>query len=108
MGVPTSEVGYISATTGRGDHEVHKRHVVALREKNCSNTAVHYCKLPSNQSATIFLDRTNISISQLCFFHSMSELVLRPSVFSCFPHILSTEVFLFIFVLSIPLCYFKV
>jgi hypothetical protein len=50
MGVPTSEVGYTSATTGRGDHEVHKEHVVALEEKqnqlpmlanlhtvNCSN-----------------------------------------------------------------------
>jgi hypothetical protein len=33
MGVPTSEVGYTSATTGRGDHEVHKRHVVALEKK---------------------------------------------------------------------------
>jgi hypothetical protein len=30
MGVPTSEVGYTSATTGRGDHEVHTGHVVAL------------------------------------------------------------------------------
>jgi hypothetical protein len=30
MGVPTSDVGYISATTGRGDHEVHKGRVVAL------------------------------------------------------------------------------
>jgi hypothetical protein len=30
MGVPALEVGYISATTGRGDHEVHKGHVVAL------------------------------------------------------------------------------
>jgi hypothetical protein len=30
MGVPPSEVGYTSATTGRGDHEVHKGHVVAL------------------------------------------------------------------------------
>jgi hypothetical protein len=30
MGVPTLEMGYISATTGRGDHEVHKGHVVAL------------------------------------------------------------------------------
>jgi hypothetical protein len=30
MGVPTSEVGYTSATAGRGDHEVHKGHVVAL------------------------------------------------------------------------------
>jgi heme/copper-type cytochrome/quinol oxidase subunit 3 len=30
MGIPTSEVGYTSATTGRGDHEVHKGHVVGL------------------------------------------------------------------------------
>jgi hypothetical protein len=30
MGVPTSEVGYTAATTGRGDYEVHKGHVVAL------------------------------------------------------------------------------
>jgi hypothetical protein len=34
MGVPTSEVGYTSATTGMGDHEVHKEHAVALG-KNC-------------------------------------------------------------------------
>jgi hypothetical protein len=33
MGVPTSEVGYTSATTGRGDHEIHKGHVVALEKK---------------------------------------------------------------------------
>jgi hypothetical protein len=34
MGVPASEVGYTTAITGRGDHEVHKEHVVALgREK---------------------------------------------------------------------------
>jgi hypothetical protein len=33
MGVPTSEVGYTSATTGRGDHEVHKGHVMALEKK---------------------------------------------------------------------------
>jgi PII-like signaling protein len=32
MGVPTSEVGYTLATTGRGDHEVHKGHVVALAQ----------------------------------------------------------------------------
>jgi hypothetical protein len=30
-GVPISEVGYTSATTGRGDHEVHKGHVVTLK-----------------------------------------------------------------------------
>jgi hypothetical protein len=33
MGVPFSEVGYTWATTGRGDHEVHKEHVVELEEK---------------------------------------------------------------------------
>jgi hypothetical protein len=34
MGVPTSEVSYTSATTGRGDHEVQKGHVVALEKKH--------------------------------------------------------------------------
>jgi hypothetical protein len=33
MGVPTSEVRYTSATAGRGDHEVHKGHVVALERE---------------------------------------------------------------------------
>jgi hypothetical protein len=33
MGVPALEVGYISATTGRGDHEVRKGYVVALGKK---------------------------------------------------------------------------
>jgi hypothetical protein len=33
MGVPPSEVGYTSATTGRGDHEVHNGHVVALGKR---------------------------------------------------------------------------
>jgi hypothetical protein len=31
--IPTSEVGYTSATTGRGDHKVHKGHVVALERE---------------------------------------------------------------------------
>jgi hypothetical protein len=33
MGFPTSAVGYTSATAGRGDHEVHKGHAVALERK---------------------------------------------------------------------------
>jgi hypothetical protein len=33
MGVPTLEVSYTSATTGRGDHEVHKGHVAAFEKK---------------------------------------------------------------------------
>jgi hypothetical protein len=32
MGFPAPEVGYTSATTGKGDHEVHKGHVVALKK----------------------------------------------------------------------------
>jgi len=33
MGVPTSEVGYTSATARRGDHESSHEHVVALEKK---------------------------------------------------------------------------
>jgi hypothetical protein len=33
MGVLASEVGYTSATAGRGEHEVHKGHVMALGRK---------------------------------------------------------------------------
>jgi len=33
MGVPNSEVGYTSAMPRREDHEVHKRHVVAMDQK---------------------------------------------------------------------------
>jgi hypothetical protein len=43
MGVPTSEIGYASATTGRGDHKVHKGHVVALeRETEREKTKYAY------------------------------------------------------------------
>jgi hypothetical protein len=34
MGVPTSEVDYTSATTGRGEQEVHDGHLVVALEKN--------------------------------------------------------------------------
>jgi hypothetical protein len=34
MGIPTSEVSYTSATAGRGDHVVHKGHVVGALENN--------------------------------------------------------------------------
>jgi hypothetical protein len=33
MGVPISDVGYTSATTGRGNHEVRRGHVLALEIK---------------------------------------------------------------------------
>jgi hypothetical protein len=45
MGVPTSEVGYTSAKTGRGDHEDHKRHVVGgNREKKIFT--LNFCHFP--------------------------------------------------------------
>jgi hypothetical protein len=41
MGIPASEVGYTLATTGRGDHKVHKGHVVALeKKKQFSNSRI--------------------------------------------------------------------
>jgi hypothetical protein len=43
MGVPTLEVGYTSATTGKGDHEVHKGHVVALEKKDIHNYNFDCC-----------------------------------------------------------------
>jgi hypothetical protein len=42
MGVPTSEVGYTSATARRGDHEVHDRHVVALETKKLKKKIILY------------------------------------------------------------------
>jgi hypothetical protein len=41
MGIPTLKVGYTSATTGMGDHEVHKQHVVALEKKKELHLAGH-------------------------------------------------------------------
>jgi hypothetical protein len=41
MGVPASEVGYTSDITGRGDHEVHKGHVVG--RKNTVFSTVTCC-----------------------------------------------------------------
>jgi hypothetical protein len=37
MGIPTSEVNYTSATTGRGEHKVHKGNEVALATKKNRN-----------------------------------------------------------------------
>jgi hypothetical protein len=48
MGVPTSEVGYTFATTGMGDHEVQKGHVVALgKKRNCKQTFLQQIKRTS-------------------------------------------------------------
>jgi hypothetical protein len=62
MGVPTSEVGYTSATVGRGDHEVHKGHVMALgeREKNCKcrRAGLSQSLTPIHESTSLTLQET--------------------------------------------------
>ena len=40
MGVPTSEVGYTSATGRRGDHESSYEHVVALEKVRAAQLSV--------------------------------------------------------------------
>jgi hypothetical protein len=59
MGVPTSEVGYTSVTTGRGDHEVHKRHVVGRGKKFFQSMC---CK---NKNVITLMN----SIQMLWFYH---------------------------------------
>ena len=45
MGVPTSEVGYTSATARRGNHESSYEHVVALEKKKKKKTFHAKCQL---------------------------------------------------------------
>jgi hypothetical protein len=65
MGVPTSEVGYNSATAGRGVHEVHKGHVVALEIINIIKRLGFY-----NQSGECLpLDMDRVLIFFLLIFY---------------------------------------
>jgi hypothetical protein len=43
MGVLTPEIGYTSATTRRGNHEVHKGHVVALGRRKITLFGLQGC-----------------------------------------------------------------
>ena len=54
MGVPTSEVGYTSATARRGDHESSYEHVVALEKKTwCIELGVQDLVMLSVEQAVI-------------------------------------------------------
>jgi hypothetical protein len=73
MDVPTSEVSYTSATTGRGDHEVHKGHVVGLEK---IDIIVLYFKLSSCSECCVlsFGWFTGVwilcaDVSEHCLFH---------------------------------------
>jgi hypothetical protein len=70
MGVPTSEVGYISATAGRGDHEVHLGHVVALGDKKIvtfMQGIYNYTPKPSRVSSYVVLQL--FCIYSLCYMY---------------------------------------
>jgi hypothetical protein len=73
MGVPTSEVGYTSATTGMGDHEVHKGHVVALK------SSMSVCAVVDMSSLVV---GTVVDMSSLvvCTVVDMQPLVVHHSV----------------------------
>jgi hypothetical protein len=55
MGVPTSEVGYTSATTGREDHGDHKGLVVALGKKRRKNLLIE-AKINSLAKKKLFMN----------------------------------------------------
>jgi hypothetical protein len=72
MGVPTLEVGYTSATTGRGDHEVHKGHVVALEEEEINLIKCRIVLVPliinMKMNYNISIYRNVLHEFQVCFF----------------------------------------
>jgi hypothetical protein len=77
MGIPTLEVGYTSATTGRGDHEVHKGHVVRKkRRKKILRTAIVFIGFFRSQSGERMAGH-QFPPSQFlvltCYVHSNSE-----------------------------------
>jgi hypothetical protein len=70
MGVPTSEVGYTSATTWRGDHEVRKGHVVKLEKKNLmvrKNITFQYNIMQVKYMYTFGYATTNDSTINECY-----------------------------------------
>jgi predicted ATP-dependent Lon-type protease len=60
MGVPTSEVSYTLATTGMGDHEVHKGHV----KKKCCNNSL-WISAGYNVVASTFFTKPHWQIQEL-------------------------------------------
>ena len=55
MGVPTSEVGYTSAKTRRGDHESSYEHVVALGEEKKKFNTRDFLQM-QKKSLPVFID----------------------------------------------------
>jgi hypothetical protein len=66
MGVPASEVGYTSATTGRKDHEVHNGHMVALEKERKKRHIV-------STSSHNVLKRKRFQFSLSCVFSPSLE-----------------------------------
>jgi hypothetical protein len=67
MGVPASEVGYTSVTTGRGDHKVHKGHVVALEKKFISG----FCPISTPWVKMFLASFGRVSLYNSLYFHAL-------------------------------------
>jgi GTP cyclohydrolase II len=63
MGVPTPEVGYTSATTARGKHEVHKEHVVALAKKQKKEPMLVHSKKEPQDLCDYFKCKQNFKVN---------------------------------------------
>jgi hypothetical protein len=84
MGVPNSEVGYTSATTGRGDHEVHKGHVVALEKKDYVEASVSNSQNSFQNIRTIGRSRLLHPSNQVSKFNDEKQLNVKITMFICY------------------------
>jgi hypothetical protein len=73
MGVPISEVCYTSVTTGRGDHEVHGGHVVALDLKNIAVWTVEVPQQLHFEMLEHPLLTPDVAPSECHTFHSLRD-----------------------------------
>jgi hypothetical protein len=96
MGVPTSEVGYTSATTRRGDHEVYKRHVVALKKKSHNTFKLNYTVTVKFQCTNDF--GTNFSVTNSTFEFNYSETDQSTSPVAAIKKVWSWEANLYSFI----------
>jgi hypothetical protein len=73
MGVPTSDVGYTSATTRRGDYEVHKGHVMALGGEKLKKNKKNIKTVSPTFSSGLFRDSLLLALQVWPDFHLLSH-----------------------------------
>jgi hypothetical protein len=87
MGVPPSGVGYTSATAGRGNHEVHKGHVVALGTKRLLRhvslpevSYIHLIRISADEISALLVLMNNFNkyhFRKLCLLKCIIEAKYR-------------------------------